>query len=103
MYLPREDLITRLNRTQQLWQTNSNTIIRLSQESNQTLSFKSLSTDQLKQSLLSQLPRQIDEFAGGLNATQKFPNSPLLKALLLEKNLDTNILTWLETTLEAMN
>ncbi len=102
VYLPREDLITRLNRTQQLWQTNSNTIIRLSQESNQTLSFKSLSTDQLKQSLLSQLPRQIDEFAGGLNATQKFPNSPLLKALLLEKNLDTNILTWLETTLEAM-
>lgn len=102
VYLPKQDLMTRLNRVHQLWQTDADSIIRLSQNAQQNLSFESLNTDQLKQRILNQLPSQIDEFAGGLNATQKFPNSPLLKALLLENNLATPLLNWLETTLEAM-
>lgn len=104
VYLPRDDLINRLNRIQQLWQTDAQTINQLSQQTNQDsdLEFESLTTAQLKQQLLDQLPSQIDTFAGGLNSTQKFPNSPLLKALLLEKNLDSNLLDWLEITLESM-
>lgn len=102
VYLPRDDLLNRLNRIQQLWQTDAKTINQLSRQANQDLDFTSLTPAQLKQQLLEQLPTQIDTFAGGLNVTQKFPNSPLLKALLLEKSLDSNLLDWLETTLEAM-
>ncbi|MBE0493046.1 MAG: thioredoxin domain-containing protein [Thiomicrospira sp.] len=101
IYLPRDDLINRLNRVQQLWQTEAGTVKRLSQ-ADQTSALEPISFEQLKPELIRQLPDQVDNFSGGLNATQKFPNSPLLKALLMQKDLESGLLDWLEITLEAM-
>lgn len=101
VYLPRDDLMNRLNQVQQLWQTQAETINKLSQ-ADQTSALQPVKIDELTRELFRQLPNELDSFSGGLNATQKFPNSPLIKALLLQKNLDRDLLDWLEITLEAM-
>lgn len=57
---------------------------------------------QFIQRLYQQVRAQMDDLSGGLKATAKFPNAPLLLALMSQPKLPDDIQDWLLLTLDQM-
>ncbi|WP_321325120.1 thioredoxin domain-containing protein [Thiomicrorhabdus sp.] len=112
IYLPNKDLNSYLNRVIQLWETQPNKINQLAKESSkqQTVSdsqqqlngSNQINRAQFRSALLTQVSSAKDDFSGGLKGTSKFPEAPLLNALLSIKELPKEIEEWLILTLEQM-
>lgn len=101
IYQPQETLMRTLSQIQAWWQQDAAKIRQLAKPATE-IATEPLSLTQLQQAFFVELASQIDLFAGGLNATQKFPNSPLLKTLLMQPDLNRELQDWLEITLEQM-
>lgn len=101
IYQPTEALINTLNQIQAWWSEDPNHLRTLAQPT-ESLVTEQLPINQLKPKLYQYLNENMDSFGGGLEGTQKFPNSPLLLALLMQTDLPDTLDEWLELTLEYM-
>ena len=106
-YLPTADLQSYLEKLSTLWQQQPTSLKALApskthDDSAVKLVAWSQIADEFREKLFTQLNQQIDDFSGGLKRTNKFPESPLLIALLQEPNLPENLEEWLHTTLNMM-
>lgn len=108
IYLPNTSFNQTLKRITTLWQTQSKQISLLAkknaevQTKNMSNSILTLTAQQLRQQVFKQLKQSKDDLSGGLKSTAKFPETPLLKSLLLIKQLPEDIEEWLEITLQQM-
>ena len=100
IYLPSDQLIQTLNQIQAWWLQNPEHIRRLAQPEQPETRLQKQS--ELTQALHQYLLQNIDSFSGGLQGTQKFPNSPLLLSLLNQPDLAADLEDWLILTLEQM-
>lgn len=101
VYLPSDQLIQRLNTLNNWWQQHPQHIRQLAQPQTQQ-DTRTLSYEELNRAIQAQLPDLLDHFNGGLEATQKFPHSPLLKYLLTRVELDADSKEWLAFTFDQM-
>ena len=111
-YLPNQNYLATLTNIQQSWQKQSANIKALAEQATQSAQTKSLTPIRpadFQQRLLTTLEQRIDDLSGGLKGTSKFPESPLILALLQLKSstnphsaLPETINDWLELTLEQM-
>lgn len=111
-YLPNQNYLATLTNIQQSWQKQSANIKVLAEQATQSAQTESLTPIRpadFQQQLLTTLEQRIDDLSGGLKGTSKFPESPLLLALLQLKAstnpnsaLPETINDWLELTLEQM-
>lgn len=101
IYQPRDALIRTLSQLQAWWQQDPARLRQLAKPTIDT-PFEPISLPQLRDEFMADLIPQLDQFAGGLNGTQKFPHSPLLKTLLMQTDLPTDVSDWLKITLEQM-
>lgn len=112
LYLPNADFNQRLGTLNQLWQTDSaklnalahNALTQPTLEPSPHITGPDVTAQAtaFKERFLMQLNLQIDEFSGGLKGVSKFPEAPLLQALLDLDSLPTTLETWLMLTLEQM-
>lgn len=112
IYLPNTSFNQTLKRITTLWQTQSKQITLLARKDidkdaenkskNSPTAQLTLTTPKLRQQLFRQLKQSKDDLSGGLKSTTKFPETPLLKSLLLIKQLPEDIEEWLELTLQQM-
>ncbi|MBN2865905.1 MAG: thioredoxin domain-containing protein [Thiotrichales bacterium] len=104
-YLPNQNYLTTLKNIQQSWQTQSQNIESLAQQATKATQPKATSVlrpADFQTQLLQALTQNLDDLSGGLKGTSKFPESPLLIALLSFTSLPENIEEWLRFTLEQM-
>jgi uncharacterized protein YyaL (SSP411 family) len=106
IYLPNTVFNNTLQRIVELWEKQPNKIRALAQQSVEPVktpqAYKVTQRDFTGQ-LLQQIERAKDDFSGGLKSSaSKFPQAPLLQALLRMKNLPEPIEEWLLLTLDQM-
>lgn len=106
-YQPHEQFLKTLKRIENLWQTQSEKIISTA---------KGAITDQptakrpdarfnetaFKNRFYDQLHNQQDMLEGGLKSANKFPNTPILLALLQQTQLSEDTMDWLKLTLDQI-
>lgn len=102
IYQPTSQLIQTLNQLQHWWLTQPDQIQRLAQPEQTAKQTTTYTQETFRRTFFEQILTQLDLFEGGLQATQKFPSSPLLNALLQQPSLNTTIEDWLILTLEQM-
>lgn len=103
VYQPTETLLQTLTIINHWWQTQAETITALAVPAKETSQLnQTLTRTELANEISQSLPAILDSFDGGLQAIQKFPHSPLIKYLLLQKNNQQDTLDWLVLTLEQM-
>ncbi|WP_051640597.1 thioredoxin domain-containing protein [Thiomicrorhabdus sp. Milos-T2] len=109
IYLPNPSFNKTLKRIVELWQKQPNQITQLAKLASQNQSSKTpteqplmITQKSLQQRLFKQLNQLKDDFSGGLKGTSKFPEAPLLNALLKIHSLPSDIEEWLITTLDHM-
>lgn len=104
VYQPSEQLQTTLDKLASWWKNHEAHLRKLAEES-QVSTQKILAFNDFKQQVIIELIAQTDGFNGGIEASQKFPHSPLLLSLLLQPDLvaeNPELNEWLELTLEQI-
>lgn len=104
VYQPTEQLQKTLETLVDWWANHEAHLRKLADE-NQTSEQKVLALTDFNQQAIIELLAQIDSFNGGIDASQKFPHSPLLLSLLLQPGLAASkpeLAEWLELTLEQI-
>ncbi|MBO1924674.1 DUF255 domain-containing protein [Thiomicrorhabdus sp. 6S3-12] len=103
-YLPNAKLQKLLTTVDNLWKEYPDKIRKLANsaipDTNQTVT--EWNPPRFREALYQQLSGRIDEFSGGLSGSNKFPESPLLLALICEESLPGVIEDWLILSLQKM-
>lgn len=107
IYLPNAELNNTLQRIVQFWSTQAMKIRALAQQAADISVDRPVATSidstQFSKVLLQKLERAKDDFSGGLKSSaNKFPQAPLLQALLQSETLPNDIEEWLLLTLDQM-
>jgi uncharacterized protein YyaL (SSP411 family) len=108
MYQPKARFIATIKRAAKLWQQRAEQITQAARQALPTPApytpdaRPSLTRDHLRQLVFDRLQQQMDDFSGGLKGQQKFPQTPLLLALLAQPQRPDPIQHWLVLTLDAM-
>lgn len=104
-YLPKNELKIYFQNVDKFWKNQQNFIEQLAEppKKSPSQSNENWTLPALQKILFSELKKSIDDLSGGLNATQKFPNSPLLIALLKQPELPETLEEWLLLTLQQMH
>ncbi|GAB6071415.1 hypothetical protein JCM30760_25120 [Thiomicrorhabdus hydrogeniphila] len=108
IYLPNQSFTNLLHKIVTLWQTQPKMIEQLAQkEAQPNPQIKTNPSDpffeqKFSHQLIKQTNHKKDDLSGGLKATNKFPEAPLLNTLLTIKNLPNETQEWLILTLEQM-
>lgn len=107
VYLPKTQMINRLERLLALWQSNPEQLRQIAKEaipSPTPLSEKPLTVNQTQfiNAFNQQLQQQLDDFSGGLKSSQKFPEPHLLLTTIQQPSLKEPLQAWLKLTLDQM-
>lgn len=104
-YLPNPDFQQRLTQIHRLWNNQQTHLTELAQQQirqSNPLSGQTVSQDALRRAFFNALEARLDDFSGGLKGSLKFPNAPLLNALVRESSLSQTDQAWLKLTLKQM-
>ncbi|WP_158236016.1 thioredoxin domain-containing protein [Hydrogenovibrio sp. SC-1] len=107
VYLPKAQLLERLERVIALWQSNPKQIRQMAEKVKpKPKSFSpaplTLDYDRFIKTFNRHLQQQMDDFSGGLKASQKFPNPHILLTLIQQTNPPKDFQAWLKLTLDQM-
>ncbi len=112
VYLPAEELLRFVERLEQRWQTEKAVLAPLARKAaqqhskRQSVAASELELSKLRERVRERLVEAIEEegdfLAGGLGDGAKFPNVPLLEALLLQVERDDSLKAFTVLTLEQM-
>lgn len=107
VFLPKAQLLERLERVLALWQSNPDQIRQIAERAipkPKTISPTPLTLDydRFIKTFNQHLQQQMDDFSGGLRTSQKFPRPHLLLTLIQQTTLPKDLQAWLKLTLDQM-
>ncbi len=104
-YKPNPQFLQTLTKVQNFWEKSANKVIATARSTiipANTTATHPLSAQDFNQALSQQLLNQMDSLEGGLKGANKFPNAPILKTVLLQKNQNEEITDWIKLTLNQI-